>query len=128
MPWIDLPVAHINKGIHGPCQGCLQTSQDFLFNLILSAVNMGIVLLELSDLGETREGFAQFSSVQDPKVSVSNGQIPVGLNGTGKHEMHSMRQPKFRSWRQIMKHDQLLRLCNPSMIPLFCLVNITKKY
>lgn len=54
--------------------------------LVLSAENVGIILLEAAHTGKTGQCTREFVAVQDTKVSKANGQITVTAVSMTKHQ------------------------------------------
>ena len=55
-------------------------------DLIRSAEDMSVVLLESSHTGQTSQSTREFVTVQDTKIGIPDGEVTIRSNGATKHE------------------------------------------
>lgn len=64
----------------------LYASKDFLLNLISSAEDVGVILLEAADSGESRERTTDLIPMQHTEICESDGQLLVGMSLVFEHQ------------------------------------------
>lgn len=64
----------------------LYASKDFLLNLISSAEDVGVILLEAADSGEPGERTTDLIPMQHTEICESDGQLLVGMSLVFEHQ------------------------------------------